>query len=60
MASVPNVCGRKACDRCVEALLESLDASGQEWATEQLREILSFVAASTGDVAITTGKAAAR
>ncbi|MGW1958548.1 hypothetical protein ACWCPI_38380 [Streptomyces sp. NPDC001920] len=43
-----------------EALLESFDAPGQERAAEQLREMLSFVAASTGDVAIGTGKAAAR
>ncbi|MFA7767922.1 hypothetical protein ACGFNX_41840 [Streptomyces sp. NPDC048723] len=43
-----------------EALLESFDAAGQERAAEQLREMLSFLAASTGDVAIGTGKAAAR
>jgi hypothetical protein len=43
-----------------EALLESFDAAGQERAAEQLQEMLSFVAASTGDVVIGTGKAAAR
>ncbi|MEV6400831.1 hypothetical protein AB0M39_39670 [Streptomyces sp. NPDC051907] len=43
-----------------EALLESLDAPGQERAAEQLREMLSFVADSTGDTAISTGKAVAR
>jgi hypothetical protein len=43
-----------------EALLENLDAPGREQAAEQLREMQSFVAASTGDVAIGTGKAAAR
>ncbi|GAA2427679.1 hypothetical protein [Streptomyces coeruleofuscus] len=43
-----------------EALLENLDALGREQAAEQLREMQSFVAASTGDVAIGTGKAAAR
>ncbi|MGW0732514.1 hypothetical protein [Streptomyces sp. NPDC002851] len=43
-----------------EALLETLDVPGQERAAEQLREMLSFVAASTGDVAIGTGKAVAR
>jgi hypothetical protein len=43
-----------------EALLEHLDAPEQEQAAQQLREMLSFVAASTGDVAIGTGKATAR
>ncbi|MFD9034760.1 hypothetical protein ACFVZW_27030 [Streptomyces sp. NPDC059567] len=43
-----------------EALLESLDAPGQERAAEQLREMLSFIAASTGDAAIGTGTATAR
>lgn len=43
-----------------EALLESLDGPNQERAAEQLREMLAFVVASTGDVAIGTGKAAAR
>ncbi|MER5758903.1 hypothetical protein [Streptomyces sp. NPDC002082] len=43
-----------------EVLLEGLDAPGQERAAERLREMLSFVAASTGDVAIGTGKATAR
>ncbi|MGQ4388852.1 hypothetical protein [Streptomyces sp. SAS_270] len=43
-----------------ETLLESLDAPGQERAVQQLQELLSFVAASTGDVAIGTGKATAR
>ncbi|MFE2280134.1 hypothetical protein ACFXAE_23470 [Streptomyces sp. NPDC059454] len=43
-----------------EALLESLEPPGQERAAEQLQEMLSFVAASTGDVAIGTGKAVAR
>ncbi|MFF4291435.1 hypothetical protein ACFY0R_40040 [Streptomyces sp. NPDC001633] len=43
-----------------ETLLESLDAPGQARAAQQLRELLSFVADSTGDVAIGTGKAAAR
>lgn len=43
-----------------EALLENLDAPGRERAAEQLREMQSFVAATTGDVAIGTGKAAAR
>lgn len=43
-----------------EMLLESLDAPGQERAAQQLQELLSFVAASTGDVAIGTGRATAR
>ncbi|WP_327739553.1 hypothetical protein OG749_42640 [Streptomyces nojiriensis] len=43
-----------------EALLEGLDGPGQERAAERLREMLSFVAASTGDVAMGTGKASAR
>ncbi|MDX3130805.1 hypothetical protein PV367_13620 [Streptomyces europaeiscabiei] len=42
-----------------EALLESLDTPGQNRAAEQLREMLSFVAASTGDTAMRTGKATA-
>jgi hypothetical protein len=43
-----------------ETLLESLDAPGQERAVQQLQELLSFVAASTGDAAVGTGKATAR
>ncbi|MBW5481065.1 hypothetical protein [Streptomyces bambusae] len=43
-----------------EALLESLEPPRQERAAEQLQEMLSFVAASKGDMAIGTGKAVAR
>ncbi|MFF3334136.1 hypothetical protein ACFYWX_32075 [Streptomyces sp. NPDC002888] len=43
-----------------ETLLEGLDPPGQERAAQQLRELLSFVAASTGDVAVGTGNASAR
>lgn len=43
-----------------EALLEGLDAPGQERAAEQLRELVTFIAASTGDAAVGTGKATAR
>ncbi|MGW2786652.1 hypothetical protein ACWC3X_36480 [Streptomyces populi] len=44
----------------LEALLESLEAPEQEQAAQQLQELLSFVAASTGDAAIGTGNATAR
>ncbi|QEV49479.1 hypothetical protein CP980_34535 [Streptomyces vinaceus] len=43
-----------------ETLLEGLDAPGREQVAEQLQEMLSFVAASTGDVAMGTGHATAR
>ncbi|NXY94807.1 hypothetical protein HYE82_10460 [Streptomyces sp. BR123] len=43
-----------------EALLEGLDAQERERATEQLRELVSFVASSAGSAAIGTGKAVAR
>ncbi|MFD0268814.1 hypothetical protein ACFVGY_19925 [Streptomyces sp. NPDC127106] len=43
-----------------EALLEGLDAQERERAAEQLHELLSYVASSTGSTAIGTGKAVAR
>ncbi|WP_125523882.1 hypothetical protein [Streptomyces sp. WAC 05379] len=43
-----------------ETLLENLDTPGREQVAEQLREMQMFVSASTGDVAIETGKATAR
>jgi hypothetical protein len=44
----------------LEALLERLEAPEQERAAQQLQELLSFVAASTGDAVIGTGRATAR
>ncbi|MFK0256182.1 hypothetical protein [Streptomyces sp. NPDC090445] len=43
-----------------EALLEGLDTQERERATEQLRELVSFVASSAGSAVIGTGKAVAR
>ncbi|MEU9575189.1 hypothetical protein AB0D62_36135 [Streptomyces massasporeus] len=43
-----------------EVLLEGLDASGQERAAEQLRELTAYVAACVGDTAERTGSATAR
>ncbi|MEU5201163.1 hypothetical protein AB0G86_45205 [Streptomyces scabiei] len=43
-----------------ETLLEELDEAGRERAAAELRELLSFVAASVGDTAVATGRAVAR
>ncbi|MGW4506840.1 hypothetical protein ACWENO_19610 [Streptomyces sp. NPDC004436] len=43
-----------------ETLLEELDEAGRERAAAELRELLSFVAASAGDTAVATGRAVAR
>ncbi|MFE3991776.1 hypothetical protein ACFXPW_08820 [Streptomyces goshikiensis] len=43
-----------------ETLLESLDDATREWAAEELRELLLFVAASAGATAVATGQAVAR
>ncbi|MFD7631749.1 hypothetical protein ACFV7Q_38075 [Streptomyces sp. NPDC059851] len=43
-----------------EALLEGLNAQERECASEQLRELVSFVASSIGSAAVGTGKAVAR
>ncbi|MGW6521680.1 hypothetical protein [Streptomyces sp. NPDC054962] len=42
-----------------EALLEGLDDAGRQRVAEELRELLSFVAASPGDAAVATGRAVA-
>ncbi|MEU2441553.1 hypothetical protein ABZ595_36020 [Streptomyces rubradiris] len=42
-----------------EALLEGLDDAGRDRVAGELRELLAFVAASTGDTAVATGRAVA-
>ncbi|MFF4442396.1 hypothetical protein [Streptomyces sp. NPDC001621] len=43
-----------------ETLLEGLDDAGRQRVAEELRELLAFVAASAGDMAVGTGQAVAR